>query len=232
MFSDEGESGLPPDLGLPQLWILPPGVNWVDAGKVELEQGSSYFGLDLPFDVTQLTILEVLLVGGAEVLRNGGALPGLLVGVPLSPPQPSTCPSTHPLTRPPRPARPRAELDLDKRVYPGGPFDPLGLAGPDKAEEKTFALKTAGAGPAQRRVPARSVRGAATMPRARSRRGRSPRLQSEGAQRFGGGGNSHPSLRAAEIKHGRLAMVAFFGYGVQAFSTGTGSILDNLSSVF
>ncbi len=47
------------------------GVNWVDAGKVELEQGSSYAGLPLPFDLTTLCILEVLLVGTIEVLRNG-----------------------------------------------------------------------------------------------------------------------------------------------------------------
>ena len=46
------------------------GVNWVDAGKVELEQGSSYFGLPLPFDLTQLCIIEAILVGGIEVLRN------------------------------------------------------------------------------------------------------------------------------------------------------------------
>lgn len=113
-------------------------MNWVDAGKVELEQGSSYFGLGLPFDITTLTVLEVLLVGGVEVLRSG-------------------------------------ELDQEKRIYPGGPFDPLGFAGPDKDEEKTFGLKV------------------------------------------------------AEIKHGRLAMVAFFGYGVQAGTTGTGSIITNLT---
>lgn len=80
------------------------GVNWVDAGKVELEQGSSYGGLPLPFDLTQLCILEVLLVGGVEVLRNG-------------------------------------ELDTDKRVYPGGAFDPLKLA--SEPGEQTFRLRTA-----------------------------------------------------------------------------------------
>ena len=80
------------------------GVNWVDAGKIELEQGSSYGGLPLPFDLTQLCILEALLVGGVEVLRNG-------------------------------------ELDTDKRLYPGGAFDPLKLA--SEPGEQTFRLRTA-----------------------------------------------------------------------------------------
>jgi len=61
-----------------------------------------------------------------------------------------------------------SELDLEKRVYPGGLFDPLGLASGDDA--KAFRLKT------------------------------------------------------AEIKHGRLAMVAFLGYWVQALSTGEGAL--------
>eukprot|EP00798_Chlamydomonas_sp_ICE-L_P004291 gene4291-14401_t len=79
------------------------GVSWVDAGKVELD-GASYIGLTLPFDLTQLVIIETLLVGTIEFYRND-------------------------------------ELDPELRLYPGGPFDPLGLT--DKSEEQTFRLKTA-----------------------------------------------------------------------------------------
>ncbi|CAG9463099.1 unnamed protein product [Pedinophyceae sp. YPF-701] len=61
------------------------------------------------------------------------------------------------------------ELDTTKRCYPGGVFDPLGLAGPDADPEKAFRLKE------------------------------------------------------AEIKHARLAMVAFFGFGVQYLTTGEGA---------
>jgi len=114
---------------------LATGVNWLDAGKVELEQGSSYFGLGLPFDLTQLVIIQVLLVGAIEVFRNG-------------------------------------ELDPEKRIYPGGFFDPLKLA--SEGDDQAFRLRT------------------------------------------------------AEIKHSRLAMVAFFGFGVQAGVTHSGSLLDAL----
>lgn len=106
------------------------GVAWQDAGKVELD-GAQYLGFSLPFTVTQLTIIEALLVGGAEVYRN-------------------------------------TELAPEKRIYPGGVFDPLKLTG--TSPERTFNLKT------------------------------------------------------AEIKHGRLAMVAFFGFGVQALSQGEGAL--------
>jgi light-harvesting complex II chlorophyll a/b binding protein 4 len=41
----------------------------VDAGKVELD-GASYLGLSLPFSLTQLIWIEVILVGGAEFYRN------------------------------------------------------------------------------------------------------------------------------------------------------------------
>merc|ERR1711972_169972 len=63
------------------------------------------------------------------------------------------------------------ELDLEKRIYPGGVFDPLGLASPNKADSDQISR-----------------------------------------------------LREAEIKHSRLAMVAFLGYGVQALYTGEGAI--------
>jgi len=107
------------------------GVSWVDAGKVELD-GASYAGLPLPFSISQLCWIEAILVGGAEIYRNG-------------------------------------ELDPERRVYPGGVFDPLKLASSED-QERNFRLKT------------------------------------------------------AEIKHGRLAMVAFLGYGVQALSTGQGAL--------
>merc|ERR1711998_709045 len=113
---------------------LSTGVPWDQAGKVELD-GAKYLNFDLPFTVSQLTLLEVLLVGGAEIYRN-------------------------------------TETDLDKRLYPGGSFDPLGLT--EKSDEQTMRL------------------------------------------------------REAEIKHGRLAMVAAFGCGVQAFTTGEG-LIENLS---
>merc|ERR1711959_194184 len=68
------------------------------------------------------------------------------------------------------------ELDSEKRIYPGGYFDPLGLGTPGKAS--TEQVKR---------------------------------------------------LREAEIKHGRLAMVAFFGFGIQALVTGDGA-LDSLAN--
>jgi light-harvesting complex II chlorophyll a/b binding protein 4 len=104
------------------------GVSWVEAGKVELD-GASYFGLSLPFSITQLVWIEVLAVGGAEIYRN-------------------------------------SELDTTKRCYPGGIFDPLKLADGEKGER----------------------------------------------------------LKEAEIKHARLAMVAFLGYGVQALAFGEGAL--------
>ncbi|KAK9822665.1 hypothetical protein WJX81_006465 [Elliptochloris bilobata] len=106
------------------------GVSWVDAGKVELDS-ASYLGFNLPFSISQLVWIEALLVGGAEIYRNGAT-------------------------------------DLEERIYPGGYFDPLSLASDASA-------RTA-------------------------------------------------KLREAEIKHGRLAMVAFLGFGVQAFYTGEGAL--------
>ncbi|BAT86418.1 hypothetical protein LR48_Vigan03g296000 [Vigna angularis] len=74
------------------------GVAWQDAGKVELVEGSSYLGLPLPFSLTTLIWIEVIVIGYIEFQRN-------------------------------------AELDPEKRLYPGGKFfDPLGLA--NDPEEK------------------------------------------------------------------------------------------------
>merc|ERR1712139_444721 len=63
------------------------------------------------------------------------------------------------------------ELDSEKLIYPGGIFDPLGLATSGKADNDQIN-----------------------------------------------------QLREAEIKHGRLAMVAFFGLGVQALAVGEGAM--------
>lgn len=109
------------------------GVTWQDAGKIELEQGSTYFGLPLPFSITALVVIEVLLIGYIEFQRN-------------------------------------SILEPEARLYPGGAyFDPLGLAkDPEKAE----------------------------------------------------------SLKLAELKHSRLAMLAALGFAAQAAATGKGP-LDN-----
>ena len=45
------------------------------AVQVELEQGSSYLGLPLPFSVTALTVIEVLLIGYIEFQRNSELTP-------------------------------------------------------------------------------------------------------------------------------------------------------------
>ncbi|XP_077222852.1 chlorophyll a-b binding protein CP29.2, chloroplastic-like [Tasmannia lanceolata] len=46
------------------------GVTWQDAGKVELVDGSSYLGLPLPFSITALIWIEVLVIGYIEFQRN------------------------------------------------------------------------------------------------------------------------------------------------------------------
>ncbi|OWM69959.1 chlorophyll a-b binding protein CP29.3, chloroplastic [Punica granatum] len=106
------------------------GVAWQDAGKVELVEGSSYLGQPLPFSLTTLIWIEVIVIGYIEFQRN-------------------------------------AELDPEKRLYPGGYFDPLGLASdPEKKE----------------------------------------------------------NLQLAEIKHSRLAMIAFLIFAIEAAYTGKGPI--------
>jgi len=45
------------------------GVSWQQAGAVELEQ-AQYLGNNLPFDTTQLSYIEGILMLGVEVLRN------------------------------------------------------------------------------------------------------------------------------------------------------------------
>ncbi|KAM0994303.1 hypothetical protein ACFX2I_009842 [Malus domestica] len=79
------------------------GITWQDAGKVELIEGSSYLGQPLPFSLTTLIWIEVLVIGYIEFQRN-------------------------------------AELDSEKRLYPGGKFfDPLGLAA-DPEKKATLQL--------------------------------------------------------------------------------------------
>ncbi|XP_043725275.1 chlorophyll a-b binding protein CP29.2, chloroplastic-like [Telopea speciosissima] len=80
------------------------GVTWQDAGKVELIEGASYLGQPLPFSLTSLILIEVLVIGYIEFQRN-------------------------------------AELDPEKRLYPGGKFfDPLGLASdPEKKSRLQLA---------------------------------------------------------------------------------------------
>ncbi|PIA59381.1 hypothetical protein AQUCO_00400334v1 [Aquilegia coerulea] len=46
------------------------GVTWQDAGKVELIDGSSYLGLPLPFSISTLIWIEVLVIGYIEFQRN------------------------------------------------------------------------------------------------------------------------------------------------------------------
>ncbi|KAK1391018.1 Chlorophyll a-b binding protein, chloroplastic [Heracleum sosnowskyi] len=46
------------------------GITWQDAGKVELIEGSSYLGQPLPFSITSLIWIEVLVIGYIEFQRN------------------------------------------------------------------------------------------------------------------------------------------------------------------
>jgi|UniRef100_A0A7S3BLU5 light-harvesting complex II chlorophyll a/b binding protein 4 len=111
------------------------GLSWLEVGKAEID-GVNYAGLNLPFTISQLTVIEVLLMGYIEVARN-------------------------------------SSTDPEQRCYPGGSFDPFNLAADP---EKAFSLKT------------------------------------------------------AEIKHSRLAMVAFLGCSIQGLKNGRGA-LEALNSI-
>jgi len=105
------------------------GDSWVAAQTLVYDR-PQYAGVDLPFDIYTLAVLNSVLMGGVELFRN-------------------------------------TELDPETRCYPGGAFDPLKLAS-EPGTERTS------------------------------------------------------KLREAEIKHARLAMVAFLGFTVQAWTTGEG----------
>lgn len=93
---------------------------------MELEQGSSYGGLPLPFDLTQLTIIEVLLVGGVEVRNGRAGGRGRSEPRRFEPDFDAPPALRFPLALPPPPQVLRnQEEDPEKRIYPGGPFDPL-----------------------------------------------------------------------------------------------------------
>jgi len=109
------------------------GVSWVEAGKVELD-GARYISFDLPFTIGQLCWIEAILVGVAELYRNGN-------------------------------------VDSERRIYPGGVFDPLNLASRGRVSDRQLNR-----------------------------------------------------LREAEIKHARLAMISFLGFGVQALTVKEGAL--------
>eukprot|EP00793_Prasinoderma_coloniale_P000786 PRCOL_00003936-RA len=105
------------------------GQTWLEIGAREIDN-VNYAGLELPFTIKQLSIIEVLLMGYIEVARN-------------------------------------TQTDPELRCYPGGTFDPLNLAADP---EKAFSLKT------------------------------------------------------AEIKHSRLAMISFLGISIQGLKNGKGAV--------
>merc|ERR1712078_814311 len=72
------------------------GVSWQNAGEYILN-GGSYAGLQVPFDVTQVSYIEAILMLVVEYYRN-------------------------------------TELDTEKRLYPGGVFDPLGFADSEQVD--------------------------------------------------------------------------------------------------
>lgn len=74
---------------------------WADAPKAALQDGATYFGIDVPLNLPALVAIEVLLMAGAEIRRS-------------------------------------EEADPEKRLYPGGSFNPMGLG---KTEEEMETLK-------------------------------------------------------------------------------------------
>lgn len=79
------------------------GVGWNQAGASQLD-GAYYSNFDIKLPLPALVAIQVLLVGGAEILRNN-------------------------------------ELEIQKRTYPGGYFDPFGFS--QGSPQSLFALKTA-----------------------------------------------------------------------------------------
>lgn len=129
------------------------GISWVDAGKVLNEQ-PSYLGFEINVPLKTLVLIEVLAMGFAEVKRSGGTFRRLSgtarrTRVVCF----SRCFLSSKRTRPPRsvvvfdpdvfpPTLNLAELDSEKRSYPGGYFDPLKFAD-TTSDEALFKLKTA-----------------------------------------------------------------------------------------
>ena len=129
------------------------GISWVDAGKVLNEQ-PSYLGFEINVPLKTLVLIEVLAMGFAEVKRSGGTFRRLSgtarrTRVVCF----SRCFLSSKRTRPPRsvvvfdpdvfsPTLNLAELDSEKRSYPGGYFDPLKFSD-TTSDEALFKLKTA-----------------------------------------------------------------------------------------